>query len=219
MAAIIVVTVKGLLMQVTDFKKFLDRSKIDGLVWASTFLTIVLVAIDIGLLVGTALSILGLFYMSLKPHVCILGRVPNTDLYLDIEKYEKAIEVPLVKIFHYGGSINFATKASFKRSLLKKVEVKLPKELKKLEALKNDPETTNTGLGFKHLIIDFSALSQVDAISVSTLDGLIKDFNKLKVKVSIAACSTKVYEALARNGFSFLDVLHPTIHDAVLAFQ
>lgn len=212
-------TLKNLLLQVRDFKKFLNKSKIDGMIWAVTFFTVILVAIDIGLFVGTALSVLGLLYVSLKPHVCILGNIPNTDLYLDIEKFAKSLEIPFVKIFHYGGSINFATKASFKNQLLKKTKVNLVKELKRVECQKKDPETVDPKLGFKHLVIDFSALSQIDSPSVTMLDGLIRDFRKLKVKVSIAGCSTKIYEALMSHHFSFMDVLHPTIHDAVIAFQ
>lgn len=203
-------------MQVKDFKRFFERSKIDGLIWAATFLTVVIVAIDIGLFVGTTLSVLGLLHMSLKPHVCILGHVPNTDLYLDIEKFEKTTEIPFVKIFHYGGSINFATKASFKNRLLEKVEVNLLKNLKNAEALKS--ETEDSKISFRHLIIDFSALSQIDSTSVGMLESLIKDFNKLKVKVSIAGCSTKIYEAFMKNSFLFMDILHPTVHDAVKAF-
>lgn len=203
-------------MQVIDFKRFFERSKIDGLIWAATFLTVVIVAIDIGLFVGTTLSVLGLLHMSLKPHVCILGHVPNTDLYLDIEKFEKTTEIPFVKIFHYGGSINFATKASFKNRLLEKVEVNLLKNLKNAEALKS--ETEDSKISFRHLIIDFSALSQIDSTSVGMLESLIKDFNKLKVKISIAGCSTKIYEAFMKNSFLFMDILHPTVHDAVKAF-
>lgn len=216
-------TLKGLLMQVKDFKKFLARSKTDGLVWAATFLVVIVVAIDIGLLVGIILSVLGLLYISLKPHVCILGRVSDTDLYLDIEKYEKASEIPSVKIFHFGGNINFATKASFKKRLLEKVKIDLMRELRKLDASKTDPEavikSAVSDLGFKHLIIDFSALSQIDSVSVSMLDTLIRDFYKLELNVSIAGCSTKIFESLMRNRFSFLNILFPTVHDAVISIK
>lgn len=206
-------------MQVLDFKKFLARSKMDGFVWASTFLTVTLVAIDIGLLVGTVFTVIGLLFMSLKPHVCMLGHVPGTDLYLDVEKFEKAIEVSSVKIFHYGGTINFATKASFKNRLLAKIKLNLNEELKNAEISKDNLDLIERNvvmdMDFSHLVIDFSALSQIDPASVSMLNTLVKDFNKIKLRVSIAGCSTKVYEALIKNSFTFIQILHPTVHDAV----
>lgn len=203
-------------MQVMDFKKFLARSKMDALVWLSTFLTVCFIAIDIGLLVGVVFTSIGLLLMSLKPHVCMLGHVPNTDLYLDVEKFEKAMEIPSVKIFHYGGSINFATKASFKNRLLAKIGINLIRELKNVETSKESPERNEAStISFKYLVIDFSALSQIDSPSITMLNSLVKDLTRLNLTVSIAGCSTKVYEALKRSSFSFINILHPTVHDAV----
>lgn len=206
-------------MQVMDFKKFLARSKMDALVWLSTFLTVCFIKIDIGLLVGVSLTIIGLLLMSFKPHVCMLGHVPNTDLYLDVEKFEKAMEIPSVKIFHYGGSINFVTKASFKNQLLAKIEINLIRELKNVETSKGSPDLADrskaSNINFKYLVIDFSALSQIDSPSVTMLNSLVKDLTRINVTVLLAGCSTKVYEALIRSSFSFIHILHPTVHDAV----
>lgn len=219
LSAIITVAIKGLMMQVLDFKKFFSRSKMDGLVWLSTFLIVTFVEIDIGLLVGVIVNISGLLLMSFKPHVCLLGQIPNTELYLDLEQFAKAVEVPSVKIFHFGGSINFATKASFKNRLLAKVGINLIRELKDVENSKNTIDLVEksgaSGLSFNHLVIDFSALSQIDSPSVTMLNALIQDLSKIRLKISIAGCSTKVYESLIKSSFSFIQILHPTVHDAV----
>ena len=52
----------------------------------------VTVAIDIGLLVGIGMSVLCLIVKGLKPYVCLLGCVPGTEIYLDIEKYKRVSE-------------------------------------------------------------------------------------------------------------------------------
>lgn len=88
LAGIIVVSLKGLLMQVTQLKSFWRQSWIDGMVWILTFLSVVLLAIDIGLLVGIVLSICCIFFRALKPYTCLLGNVPNTDIYLDVNRYD-----------------------------------------------------------------------------------------------------------------------------------
>lgn len=67
----------------------------------ATFLTVVIVNIDIGLLVGIVLAVIAIFVKSMRPYVTLLGVVPNTDLYLDINHYDKAVEVPGLKIFRY----------------------------------------------------------------------------------------------------------------------
>lgn len=75
-------------MQMGAFVTFLKLSKLDALVWIVTFLTVVFVSIDIGLLVGIATSLITIFVLNFKPYTCLLGSVPQTDLYLDVNRYK-----------------------------------------------------------------------------------------------------------------------------------
>lgn len=95
------VALKGMLMQVKDFWKFWKLSKIDAFVWMGTFLTVVFVGIDIGLLCGVVLSLTSIFILNLKPYTCLLGQVPNTDFYLDITRYKT-----VTNTFHLNNSSN-----------------------------------------------------------------------------------------------------------------
>lgn len=47
------------------------------------------------------------------------------------------------------------------------------------------------------------------------LTNLIKDLNRLNVKVSITGCSSKIFEILIKSEFSFMNILYPTIQDAI----
>ena len=206
-----------MLVQVMEFPRFQRKSKLDGFVWMATFLTVTIVSIDIGLLVGIILSILCIFYHSIEAEMSILGNVSNTELYLDTDRFEKALEIPFVKMFRYSGSINFATKASFRNRLCNKLGINLLKELKNVDKRtgKSMGKDFVSNLFFKHLILDFSALSSIDPSSVNMLTTLINDFNKLNVKVSIAGCSSKIYETLMKNEFDFMSLLYPSISDAI----
>lgn len=102
LASIIVVALQGLLMQVKDFFKFWKISRLDAIVWIATFLAVVIVSIDVGLLVGIILSLACIFIRSVKPYTCVLGNVPNTDLYLDIKRY-KAVSL----FFNYYSAFEF----------------------------------------------------------------------------------------------------------------
>lgn len=75
-------------MQVKEFFQFLKFSRLDAFVWMATFLSVVIVAIDIGLLVGIILSLSCIFIRSMKPYTCLLGLIPKTDLYLDVNRYK-----------------------------------------------------------------------------------------------------------------------------------
>lgn len=75
-------------MQVNQFFEFWRLSRLDAFVWLATFLTVIIVAIDIGLAVGIALSLTCIFIRGMKPYTCLLGNVPKTDFYLDINRYK-----------------------------------------------------------------------------------------------------------------------------------
>lgn len=213
-----------MLLQITQFFKFKKKSKSDGFIWLATFLTVIVISIDIGLLVGIVLSILCIFCNSLIPYVCLLGNIPSTDLFLDIKRFDKAIELPFIKIFHYNGSLNFATKTAFKNKLCSILNIDILKELKNIknpnaiESISDNKIKTkkfNTNLMFNHLVLDFSALTYIDPSSVTMLTNLINDFTKLSVKVTLTGCSCKIYETLIISEFSHMHILYPTIHDAV----
>ncbi|XP_050304506.1 solute carrier family 26 member 6-like isoform X2 [Anthonomus grandis grandis] len=239
LASIIVVALKGMFLQVLDFWKFWKLSKIDALVWIGTFITVVFIGIDIGLLCGVALSLATIFVLSFRPHTCLLGQVPSTDLYLDIARYKAAKEVEGIKIFHYSGGINFATKAMFKADLIRLVGINPQKEVvyraklakylgkvddlsdKKTDTLSNKLEKVQNKVNtqMRCLVLDFSSVSHIDPSGVSMLKSVADSFTKLDIPVYIASCKEPIYEMLtkvypehvAKTGFRSF----PTVHDAV----
>ncbi|XP_058834299.1 solute carrier family 26 member 10-like [Topomyia yanbarensis] len=216
LAGIIVVSLKGLLMQVTQFVAFWRLSCVDAAVWMVTFLTVVLVAIDLGLLVGILLSVCCIFFRGMKPYTCLLQNVPQTDLYLDVNRYKGTVEIAGIKIFHYCGSLNFATRASFKTNLCQALNLNLTKEIK---TINNSDYKRERSL--RYLILDFIALSDIDPSAISSLKSLINEFEKLSIKVLVAGASCPVYEMMLKCKLVSMDEreyckVFPTIHDAVL---
>lgn len=91
-----------------------------------------------------------------------------------------------MKIYHYCGSLNFASRNAFKRNLCELIGVDLAIEKKRMLKSENyEP------IYLKCLILDFSALSYIDPSGVSSLILLVKEFNKLQIIVFISGCSCK----------------------------
>uniref|UniRef100_A0A1L8DEN5 Putative sulfate/bicarbonate/oxalate exchanger sat-1 n=2 Tax=Nyssomyia neivai TaxID=330878 RepID=A0A1L8DEN5_9DIPT len=214
LASIILVSLKGLLMQYRDLFKFWKCSRLDGLIWLITFLAVILVAIDVGLIVGIALSILTLLLKSLKPYVCLLGSVPGTEIYLDVTKYKGTVEIPNVKIFHYCGSLNFASRDQFRKLLFKYTGLDA-KKAPPSDGLKDvSPHDVSC------IVMDFSAVTYVDSGGFSTLHSIIMELNKRNILVLIAAISCPVYEGYKKSNLYDLEKegmskTFPTIHDGV----
>lgn len=76
-------------MQIKDLKKAWSNSYMDGLLWLITFLSVILLDIDLGLGVGLFMSVTYLLLMGQDTKISLLGQVPYTDLYLDVDRYHK----------------------------------------------------------------------------------------------------------------------------------
>ncbi|KAG4068510.1 hypothetical protein HA402_004851 [Bradysia odoriphaga] len=221
LSSIIVVALKGMLLQTKDFIKFYKLSHLDAVVWIGTFIVVVFIAIDIGLAVGIVLSVSCIFIRGSKPYTCLLGKIPKTDFYLDIERYKVAEEIPGIKIYHYCGSLNFASRNAFKKNLCEQIGVDLALEKKRMLKSENyEP------IYLKCLILDFSALSYIDPSGVTSLILLVKEFNKLQILVFISGCSCPVYEVMKKCGlkesadgyFKFFPTVSDAVHHAQEAF-
>ncbi|XP_048482147.1 prestin isoform X10 [Plutella xylostella] len=226
LAAIIVVSLKGMFVQVKELGKFWKLSKLDALVWIVTFVVTCFVSIDIGLGAGLLASVGSLFCRSQAPYTCLLGRVADTDLYLDCKRYRAAEEIPGIKIFHYCGGLNFASKNLFRATLFRKVGYMKPTagEQRRDEdnnVTKADYEwdpTIHTRV--KCVIIDATALSYVDAPGIKTLVAVQRELAASHITVLLAGANGPMLEMIARYNSLESDRLQldvfPTVHDAVV---
>ncbi|KAG6443063.1 hypothetical protein O3G_MSEX002614 [Manduca sexta] len=228
LAAIIVVSLKGMFMQMAELRKFWKLSKLDAMVWLITFMVTLLVNIDIGLGAGLIASVGALFCRSQKPYTCLLGRVLDTDLYLDTKRYRAAEELPGIKIFHYCGGLNFATKNLFRETLFRKIGYLKPAEsshdednnLTKSESYEWDPRISNR---VQCVIIDATALSYVDAPGIKSLIAVQRELVNSSITVLLAGANGPVLEMIEKYNSLESDRLQletfPTVHDAVVYYN
>lgn len=217
LASIILVALKGLIWQVKDLKKLSKESRLDVLVWIVTFLTVIIIDIDVGLLAGALVSIFILYLKGFKSYSSMLGQVPNTDIYVDIKTHQNVNEVPGIKIFRYFGSINFATCESFKKNLCESIGIDCQMIKKALEFDQNS-ENRDFYNTMHVLIVELSAVHHIDMSGYRTFIEIRDELKLLDTKVLLAGASDCVYDIIMKAttiGESSIDCF-PTLHDAVL---
>lgn len=101
LASVIVVALKGMFVQVKDFTSVLKISPLDAVVWMITFLSVVVIDIDIGLVLGTMASVSVLIYRGHRPYAAVLGHLPGTELCVDLSLFPTAVEFQNTKIFRW----------------------------------------------------------------------------------------------------------------------
>lgn len=152
-------------------------------------------------------------------------------------------EIEGIKIFHYCGALNFASKAIFKEQLTKKVGFDVSKVLAKITESKHANQARERDgfvIDIKCIILDFSAVSYIDPVAVHLLRSLASEYSELDIALYVASCSGKsgivlatptcvkcifpvsgpIFEMLAKcdkyEGEKIKINIYPTIHDAVL---
>uniref|UniRef100_A0A1B6D6T1 STAS domain-containing protein n=2 Tax=Clastoptera arizonana TaxID=38151 RepID=A0A1B6D6T1_9HEMI len=218
LASIIVVALRRLLYQVTDVVKVWKLSKLDGLVYIATYLTVVFIEVDKGLLVGIVLSNLVLCFKGVRPKVYKLARLPNTEMYVDALRYAKVERIDKVCIVRFGGSLNFTNQDYIKNELYKLVGIN-PKEetlLNTLTAKVAPVESQTDKLEF--IVIDLSGVLFVDSPGAQGLQSFAREFSEISVQVLLAETPESVYDMFIKCKIlnDNLFTLFPTLHDAVL---
>ncbi|NXA75387.1 S26A5 protein, partial [Thryothorus ludovicianus] len=123
LAAIVMVNLKGMLKQFRDVMRFWRTSKIELAIWVVAFLSSLFLGLDYGLLTAVTFAMVTVIYRTQSPEYRILGQIPNTDIYCDVEEYEEVKEYPGIKIFQANTSLYFANSDSYTRALKKKTGV------------------------------------------------------------------------------------------------
>ncbi|XP_059150445.1 solute carrier family 26 member 6-like [Physella acuta] len=138
LAAIILVSIKSIFYQFLELKILWKVSFLDFAVWVVTFLATVFLDIDIGLLTGVLFALLTVIIKSQRPHSCMMGQMPGTDIYRNKSHYPDAQELPHIKIYRFDSAIFFANAEFFKLSLYERTvdPIKLTKLKKKREKQK-----------------------------------------------------------------------------------
>uniref|UniRef100_A0A669P1Z8 Solute carrier family 26 member 5 n=1 Tax=Phasianus colchicus TaxID=9054 RepID=A0A669P1Z8_PHACC len=123
LAAIVMVNLKGMFKQFGDVAHFWRTSKIELAIWVVAFVASLFLGLDYGLLTAVAFAMITVIYRTQRPQYRILGQIPDTDIYCDVEEYEEVKEYPGIKIFQANTSLYFANSESYTSALKKKTGV------------------------------------------------------------------------------------------------
>uniref|UniRef100_A0A671XPQ9 Solute carrier family 26 member 6, like 1 n=1 Tax=Sparus aurata TaxID=8175 RepID=A0A671XPQ9_SPAAU len=121
LAAIVFVNLKGMFKQYSDVVTLWKRSKIDLVVWLVTWVSTLLFNLDLGLAASIIFALLTVIFRTQMPTYSVLGNVPGTELYVDMETHKEAREIPGVTIFRSSATVYFANAELYLEALKEKV--------------------------------------------------------------------------------------------------
>ncbi|KAL6457926.1 hypothetical protein MHYP_G00331560 [Metynnis hypsauchen] len=120
LSAIVFVNLKGMFKQYADILTLWRSSKIDLLVWLVTWASTVFFNLDMGLGASISFALLTVIFRTQRPRYSVLGHLPGTELYLDMETHKEVREVPGITIFRSSATIYFANAELYLEALKQK---------------------------------------------------------------------------------------------------
>ncbi|KAK9070506.1 hypothetical protein SSX86_010908 [Deinandra increscens subsp. villosa] len=189
LAAIVISAVIGLVDY--DEAIFLWRvDKKDFFLWGVTSVTTLFLGIEIGVLVGVGFSLAFVIHESANPHIAVLGRLPGTTVYRNVQQYPEAYTYNGIVIVRIDSPIYFAN-TSYIKDRLREYELVVD------QSCKRGPEVER----IYFVILEMAPVTYVDSSAVQSLKELYQEYNSRDIQIAIANPNKEVLLTLAKSGF------------------
>src|SRR5262249_13313073 len=155
-----------------------------------------------GIALGVVLSLLLLIYRTSHPHGAVLGQLPGTEGYRNVERHPEALTFPGLLIWRPGGDLFFASIGH------------LGDGLKAALAASRPPA--------KHVLVDAEGVNLIDVSASDALLNLIRELQGQGITFAIARVRDHVRERMRLAGLEAVvgsTNFHERVTDGVRAWQ
>ncbi len=179
LAAIIIASVMNL-FEYSEAKYLWKYHRRDFWNMAITFLVTLVVGIQQGVLIGVILSIIKVLMKSAEPHIAILGQLPGTNVYKNINRFENAIVPSKMLIVRFDDELYFAN-AAFFTDTFKSFIVPNPD-------------------GVKSVVLDASGMNGIDSVGVRAFEEVLDFYDSNNIEFNICKTIGPVRDILKHTG-------------------
>jgi SulP family sulfate permease len=178
LAATIIVAVLSL-VDLAAIRRTFVYSKADFAAMAATILLVLLVGVEAGIVVGVALSLLLFLWRTSTPHVAIVGQVPGTEHFRNIQRHQVLTSPELLSI-RVDESLYFANARFLEDRILAEVAARP---------------------GLKQVVLMCSAVNMIDASALESLEAISDRLNSAGVGFHLSEVKGPVMDGLQRSDF------------------
>lgn len=180
LASVIMVAVFGLI----DFKEPIHlwhANKTDFFMLSATFVATLFLGIEEGIGIGVVLSLVMVIYRTTRPHIAVLGKVPGTDTFRNIARFDHLETREDIVIVRFDEDLYFANINYFQEELNTIIDMKRSKAL-------------------KFILLDAESINYIDSSAMNILKQMVLDYRDQGIYFYFAAVKGPVRDAMHRDG-------------------
>lgn len=178
LAATIIVAVLSL-VDIAAIRRTYTYSKSDFAAMAVTILTVLLVGVEAGITAGVSLSLLLFLWRTSRPHMAIIGQVPGTEHFRNVDRHQ-VITDPGILSIRVDESLYFANARALEDAIYDRIADQ--------PALKN-------------VILMCPAVNAIDASALESLEAIALRLESAGVGFHLSEVKGPVMDALRRSDF------------------
>ncbi len=187
LAAIIVLSASQLI-DIPVIKRIFAFNLIDAVTFSCTFLAVLSFGVEIGILVGVAISFVLLIRSSSHPHIVVVGRLGETEHFRNVDRFETRTSESVIAV-RVDQSLYFVNTRYVESYLL--------------NAVADSPATTD-------LVLICNAMNFIDTSGLEMLEHLCDDLYDIGITLHLAEVKSVVMGQL--NGTDFGDHMKGNIY-------
>jgi MFS superfamily sulfate permease-like transporter len=155
-----------------------------------------------GIALGVVIALLMLIYLASHPQDAVLGQLPGTEAYRDVDRHPEALTFPGLLIWRMGGDMFFASIGHFNEGLKAALAASRPPA--------------------KHVLLDAGSVNFIDTSACDALLTIIKELQSQGITFAFARVRDQVRENMRLGGIEAVvgpANYHERVTDGVRAWQ
>ncbi|KAF7842612.1 high affinity sulfate transporter 2-like [Senna tora] len=207
LASIIIAAVSGL-VDIEAAILLWKIDKFDFLACIGAFFGVIFKNVEIGLLIAVAISFAKILLQVTRPRTALLGKLPGTTLYRNIQQYPSASQIPGMVIIRVDSAIYFSNSNYIKERILRWLQ-------------DEDAQRKEHSTQIQYLVVEMSPVTDIDTSGIHAFEELHKSLQKREIQLVLANPGPIVMEKLHASKLAELigeDNIFLTVADAVATF-
>ena len=180
LASVVIMAVAGL-VDVREARRLWDVKRSDFWLLTVAFAGTLLLGVELGLGVSIAASLVVVLRQTTRPHIAVLGRIPGTTNFRNVERSPTARTTDGVVVVRVDAPLYFAN-VDYLREKLAKVE-----------------EDQDGGL--RVLVLDFSSVTELDSTADAALAEIADDLARRDIELYLAGVKGRLLDVMRCSGF------------------